>query len=164
MLFCYFLFKCSVWEIVSGKATRDRMANTVATRILACFSYIPSLYRLESLQRTPQKFNIDTKNGHIQSYSKGDTFSKPSFWVSSIHVNFQGCRHLMDLSPHRFQVTTARRFQEEPVRTSTCYAMRPEKRLRPTPWHVWRKRKRGRVDEEVIGRKPCLFVVCNCFL
>ena len=29
---------------------------------------------------TPQKFNIDTENGHIL---KEDTCSKPSFWVSS---------------------------------------------------------------------------------
>ena len=30
---------------------------------------------------TPQKSNIDTKNGHILQES---TFSKPSFWVSML--------------------------------------------------------------------------------
>ena len=37
--------------------------------------------------RTPQKSNIDTKNGHIL---KESTFSKPSFWVSMLV--FRTCR------------------------------------------------------------------------
>ena len=41
------------------------------------------------LMCTPQKSNIDTKNGHILRES---TFSKPSFWdILGIHFSFRGC-------------------------------------------------------------------------
>ena len=36
---------------------------------------------MEVARHTPQKSNIDTKNGHIL---KECTFSKPSFWISML--------------------------------------------------------------------------------
>ena len=46
------------------------------------YIYVYIVYPLNSPKKsTPEKYNIDTKNGQ---YLKGVPFSKPSFWVSML--------------------------------------------------------------------------------